>query len=217
MSTILSILCLRTGMELSWAPGQAHIRSSWLALLLNVYIFHSHEEPMMRSIPSEWGLFGVGPWDYNSNAQNIYNFWVNGTERAKPYESMFTIGMRGNGDRKRSFPIWVLWAQLRITVPLSVGTDIDLLEQVVSDQRQILSDVFNGTNVTTIPQMWALCESSLFKALIIAFSCPRDSKTKKWRATTRTGCGYRTTFAFFGPMISAFEGFGCGSIWAEFV
>lgn len=44
-------------------------------------------------------------------------------------------------------------------VPLSESTNIDLLEQIVSDQRTILTDVFNGTDVTTIPQMWTLCTS----------------------------------------------------------
>lgn len=71
---------------------------------LNVCILHhvllsiSHEEPMMRSIPVEWSLFGDGPWDYNVNAQNIYNFWVQGIQRAKAYEGLYTIGMRGDGD-----------------------------------------------------------------------------------------------------------------------
>lgn len=58
----------------------------------------SHEEPMMRSTPVEWGLFGSGPWDYEVNAQNIYNYWVVGAERAKPYEGIYTMGMRGDGD-----------------------------------------------------------------------------------------------------------------------
>ena len=57
----------------------------------------SHEEPMMRSIPVEWKLFGVGPWDYGTNQQNVYNFWRVGVERALPYEGVYTIGMRGNG------------------------------------------------------------------------------------------------------------------------
>ncbi|EJD06938.1 uncharacterized protein FOMMEDRAFT_152276 [Fomitiporia mediterranea MF3/22] len=99
----------------------------------------SHEEPMMRSIPVEWSLFGVGPWNYTTNSAFIYNFWVNGTIRAKPYESIFTVGMRGDGD-----------------LPLSETTNIDLLEKVVSDQRQILMTVFNETDVTNIPQVWVL-------------------------------------------------------------
>ena len=55
---------------------------------------------MTRSIPVEWTLFGVGPWDYSVNKANIYPFWVNGTERAKPYDWIYTVGMRGDGDGK---------------------------------------------------------------------------------------------------------------------
>lgn len=61
----------------------------------------------MRSIPNEWTLFGEGPWNYSTNAQNIYDFWVNGTERAEPYESLFSLGMRGDGDRE-SLPLLFL-------------------------------------------------------------------------------------------------------------
>lgn len=49
----------------------------------------------MRGTPIEWNIFGTGPWDYSVNSQNIYNYWVEGAIRAKPYESIFTIGMRG--------------------------------------------------------------------------------------------------------------------------
>ena len=57
----------------------------------------SHEEPMMRSIPVEWTLFGEGPWDYSVNSAYISQFWVNGTIRAKPYANIFTLSMRGDG------------------------------------------------------------------------------------------------------------------------
>ncbi|KAJ3487914.1 hypothetical protein NLI96_g3210 [Meripilus lineatus] len=99
----------------------------------------SHQEPMMRGTPIEWNLFGSGPWDYTTNSKNIYNYWVAGAERAKPFESIFTLGMRGAGD-----------------LPLSETTNIALLEEVVDDQRQILTNVFNGTNISSVPQMWAL-------------------------------------------------------------
>lgn len=99
----------------------------------------SHEEPMTRSIPVEWNLFGQGEWDYGSNADFIYNFWVNSTERARPYENVYTMGMRGNGD-----------------LPLSEGQNVQLLEKVISDQRTILSTVFNTSDVSDIPQMWCL-------------------------------------------------------------
>jgi hypothetical protein len=47
----------------------------------------------------EWDVFGSGPWDYSVNRQNIYDFWVVGAERGKPFENIYTVGMRGAGDR----------------------------------------------------------------------------------------------------------------------
>ncbi|OCH83989.1 hypothetical protein OBBRIDRAFT_742368 [Obba rivulosa] len=107
--------------------------ADWYGIVMGT----SHEEPMMRSIPVEWGLFGVGPWDYGVNKQNIYNFWVQGAERGRPYEGIWTVGMRGDE-------------------PINEEGDISLLEEIVSDQRTILSNVFNTSDVTTIPQMWCL-------------------------------------------------------------
>ena len=40
------------------------------------------------------------------------------------------------------------------------NTNIQLLEEIVSDQRTILSDVYNISDVTTIPQAWCLCTYS---------------------------------------------------------
>ncbi|TFY57677.1 hypothetical protein EVG20_g8452, partial [Dentipellis fragilis] len=114
-------------------------QNQFLADFYGIVMGTSHEEPMMRSIPVEWGLFGTGPWDYTTNNKTIYQFWVDGAERAKPYESLFTMAMRGDGD-----------------LPLSATDAISSLEQIVSDQRQILMNVFNETNVTNIPQMWCL-------------------------------------------------------------
>ncbi|KAN0079908.1 glycoside hydrolase family 115 protein [Tylopilus felleus] len=104
----------------------------------------SHEEPILRSTPVEWDIFGSGPWDYSVNRHNIYDFWVVGAERGKPFENIYTVGMRGAGD-----------------LPMSLTTNVALLQEVISDQRQILSDTFNGTDVTTIPQMWCLYKEVL--------------------------------------------------------
>ncbi|KAK0445622.1 uncharacterized protein EV420DRAFT_1717306 [Desarmillaria tabescens] len=100
--------------------------SQRLADVYGVVMGTSHEEPMTRSTPVEWDLFGTGDWNYTTNSQNIYQFWVEGVERAKPYETIYTIGMRGAGD-----------------LPLSETTNIELLEKIVADQRQILTDVFS--------------------------------------------------------------------------
>ena len=55
---------------------------------------------MMRSTPNEFSLFGKGTWDYTTNAANINQFWLKGAERARPFESVYTLGMRGFGDCK---------------------------------------------------------------------------------------------------------------------
>ncbi|KAI0659591.1 hypothetical protein C8Q70DRAFT_915222 [Cubamyces menziesii] len=111
--------------------------ADWYGIVMGT----SHEEPLMRSTPVEWDLLGTGPWDYSVNAQNIYNYWVEGAERSKNYENMITIGMRG-----------AVFAK----VPLPAGEGIPLLEKAIKDQRGILMNVFNVTDVTTIPQVWTL-------------------------------------------------------------
>ncbi|KAI5117957.1 hypothetical protein M0805_001619 [Coniferiporia weirii] len=113
--------------------------ADWYGIVMGT----SHEEPMMRSIPVEWTLFGQGDWNYETNSQFIYNFWVNGTIRARPYENIFTVGMRGDGDLPSEAP------------------GISVLEKVISDQRQILTDVYNGTAVADIPQVWTLYQEVL--------------------------------------------------------
>lgn len=53
-----------------------------------------------------------------------------------------------------------------ILVPLIGG--IQLLEQIIKDQRGIFSNIFNTSDVTTIPQVWTLC-NSFFKSVYTVF------------------------------------------------
>ncbi len=98
----------------------------------------SHHEPMMRA-DKEWNRHGKGPWEYSKNPQNLYNFWVDGVKRNKPYESIYTLGMRGQQDE-----------------PMSEGDNIQLLEKIVHDQREILTEQFGQDKLTEVPQVWAL-------------------------------------------------------------
>jgi hypothetical protein len=108
-----------------------------LADEMGVVIGTSHHEPCMRA-HAEWAKFGSGPWNYEKNKKVLQEFWGYGIERMNGYESIVTIGMRGDGDE-----------------PMSEGANISLLERIVSDQRQIISKQ-TGKDVTTIPQIWAL-------------------------------------------------------------
>ena len=72
--------------------------TQYVVLRFDHFVFSSHQEPMMRSTPVEFSEFGSGPWDYTTNSANINKFWLEGAERAKPFESVYTMGMRGFGD-----------------------------------------------------------------------------------------------------------------------
>jgi hypothetical protein len=102
-----------------------------------VVIATSHHEPMMRA-HDEWRRYGKGAWNYEKNDSVLRNFWRQGIKRMGSYESVVTIGMRGDGDE-----------------PMSEQANIALLERIVKDQRQILGEVMQK-DVTTIPQVWAL-------------------------------------------------------------
>lgn len=100
----------------------------------------SHHEPMLRA-QQEWKRHGTGPWDYAKNGETLRNFWAEGVRRNKDYESLTTIGMRGDGD-----------------MPMTASeqdADTRLLEKIVADQRQILAREVNP-DVTKVPQVWAL-------------------------------------------------------------
>ena len=102
-----------------------------------VVIGTSHHEPLMRA-HDEWRRFGEGEWDYTKNKENLQKFWRNGVERTGDYESVLTLGMRGDGDE-----------------PMTEGTAISLLETIVADQRKIIADV-TGKPAKETPQVWAL-------------------------------------------------------------
>jgi hypothetical protein len=97
----------------------------------------SHHEPMMRAW-KEWEKSGKGPWDYTANAAELREYWKQGIERNDGYESVITLGMRGNGD-----------------LPMAETDDRALLEKIVTDQRKIIGDVMH-TDASTVPQDWAL-------------------------------------------------------------
>lgn len=129
-----------------WPPrafGADDPRNLALADEMGIVMGTSHHEPMMRA-HDEWARFKGGRWDYVKNPGQLREFWRGGVQRMMgradggAFDSLVTIGMRGDGDE-----------------PLSEGTAIGLLEGIVQDQRQILADVTRRPAAET-PQMWAL-------------------------------------------------------------
>jgi Glycosyl hydrolase family 115/Gylcosyl hydrolase family 115 C-terminal domain len=127
-------------------------RNMILADEMGVVMGTSHHEPMLRA-HDEWhrhtdqGVTG-GDWDYAKNAANLRKFWQGGIERmmsrvtsksgGQAYESLVTIGMRGDGDEA-----------------MTGSTAIQSLETIVADQRRIITAV-TGKPAAQTPQVWAL-------------------------------------------------------------
>ena len=97
----------------------------------------SHHEPMLRA-HKEWTRRNLGPWDYAKNEAAIKKFFEDGIRRNRDYESLITIGMRGDGDE-----------------PMSEEANVALLERIVKDQREIIARE-TGRPAEQGPQLWAL-------------------------------------------------------------
>lgn len=97
----------------------------------------SHHEPMTRA-HNEWSLFNGGEWNFLTNKDKLLEFWRGRFERVGSFETIVTVGMRGDGDEA-----------------MSEETAIDLLKTIISEQRKIISDV-TGKPAKETPQLWAL-------------------------------------------------------------
>ena len=97
----------------------------------------SHHEPLTRA-HAEWKAFGKGEWNFNTNAYELKKFWKEGMVRKGNTEAIVTIGMRGDGDE-----------------PMTEGTAIELLENIVKTQREIIVETTQKP-IEETPQMWAL-------------------------------------------------------------
>lgn len=139
-------LLLRLRANLLWPTmwdsmfGVDDPKNQWTADMYGIVMSTSHTEPLSRST-KEWNTLGNGTWDYAKNAEAIREYWKEGVERSKNYEHLWTMGMRGNGDNV-----------------LSENVLVDLLEGIVHDQRDILSEVLEvkEENLDKVPQIWCL-------------------------------------------------------------
>ena len=128
----------------SWAFYADDPENSKTADEMGVIMGTSHHEPMARNHQEyarnrqKWGA-----WNYNTNQQNLDQFFREGIERLKGTEDVVTIAMRGDGDEA-----------------MSKDADTRLLERIVENQRKIIADVTKRPASET-PQVWALYKEVL--------------------------------------------------------
>jgi len=116
--------------------------SGALANEMGIIMGTSHHEPMALA-QTDWHRYIKkhnlpNIWDYAKNKTVLDEFWKSGITRSKNWEKLVTIGMRGDGDEA-----------------MSEGTNINLLENIVKEQRRIISEE-TGQIPAKTPQVWAL-------------------------------------------------------------
>ncbi|KAL4878462.1 hypothetical protein BJY04DRAFT_229825 [Aspergillus karnatakaensis] len=97
----------------------------------------SHHEPMGRS-EVEQQRYVEGAWDWRDNRDNIETFFHEGVERAKNWDTLWTMGMRGEGDAA--------------SPTLTAGD----LEEIIRAQQALLLKGYNTSDPHSIPQTWVL-------------------------------------------------------------
>ncbi|WWC92646.1 uncharacterized protein L201_007605 [Kwoniella dendrophila CBS 6074] len=125
-------LDISNGLPSPASPGPNQILANKMGIVMGT----SHHEPMSRNKP-EWDTFGKGAWDYQLNKNEMIEFWKYGAERAKGMETLFTLGMRGDGDEALT------------------GASNALVQNITHAQQGLLKEVY-GDDLKGISQMWCM-------------------------------------------------------------
>jgi len=116
-------------------PGNAEMAAKY-----GIYVGTSHCEPLMRNNVGEWDEKTMGDYDYTTNAAKVKQYWTDRVLASMGTPCVYTVGMRGIHDGK-------------MEGANSITEQRDLLEKVLVDQRQILSDGLKKP-ITDIPQVF---------------------------------------------------------------
>ncbi|KAF4435942.1 hypothetical protein F53441_13370 [Fusarium austroafricanum] len=102
-----------------------------------IVVSTSHHEPMQR-LSNEWFAKNPdGSWNWLTNKQKITEFFEHGANRAKDRESYFTLGIRGEYDKK-----------MKAEDPTAVVQD------AIETQRQVIKKVYGREDA--VPQLLAI-------------------------------------------------------------
>jgi hypothetical protein len=104
-----------------------------LADEMGIVMGTSHTEPMATADKEK-----VKPWDWKSNQVNLEKFMQFGLTRAKNWDTLWTLGMRGDGDTA------------------SPTLDAKSLVDVINYQQSIMKTTLNTSDLSGVPQMWCV-------------------------------------------------------------
>lgn len=107
-------------------PFNADPRNARLADEYAIVMGSSHAEPMLRNNVGEWTA-APGSFNYASNADGVKAYWRQRVQTNAPFESLWTLGMRGIHDSG-------------MQGGKSVADRVSLLDRIIRDQRAMLAD-----------------------------------------------------------------------------
>jgi len=131
-----------------------------------IVVGSSHCEPMLRNNVDEWTHNFKneyeekrGPWRYDTNKKQIYQYWEDRAKESASYESIYTVGMRGIHDSG-------------MPGPSGTKEKIELLEKIFADQQEILKKTL-GKKISEIPQSFCPYKEVL-ELYVNGLSVPED-------------------------------------------
>lgn len=107
-----------------------------------IVIGTSHAEPMARNNTREWDEKTMGRFNFLTNRDRMISYWRQRLDQAKPYETLYTIGLRGTGDGPME----------GATTPQARK---NVLTEVTAVQRDLLSKTL-GKPADQIPQAFTV-------------------------------------------------------------
>lgn len=126
-------------------PGLGNVE---LADLYGVVMGESHHEPCCRA-SEEWDkVRGVdtvygNEWNFYTNREGLLRYWDEALARNSKYETMITIGMRGERDSSM------------LGDHSSLQQNIDLLKDIITEQNKLIKKNVNE-DLSKVPRLLAL-------------------------------------------------------------
>ena len=131
-------------------PGPNQLLANQMGIIMGT----SHHEPMARNKP-EWDRGQQGSWDWKENSDYLKEWWTYGAERAKGMETLFTMGMRGDGDeplKGASIPL----VESELTSLKALVSRYSDRSDITATQQGILKHVYETEDLSGVPQMWCM-------------------------------------------------------------
>jgi hypothetical protein len=116
----------------------------------------SHAEMMTRTNIREWDDKTRGPYNYFDNKNAVLDYWDEGVRKAAPFETMYTLGMRGIEDRPingadtpkdQARVLERIFADQQAMLSRRLGKPLDAIPQVFTPYKEVLPAYDAGLKV----------------------------------------------------------------------